>query len=496
MAFDSTPKGGDGGPPRRFRDLAAASGLLSAQQIESLETDRRQESGAANDLDDPAGADRALAELAVSQKLLTKFQARELLRGRTRFTLGQYRILDEIGRGGMGQVFKAEHGIMKRVVAVKVLPHSKMNAHTEAAFQREIRMLAELDHENIVRALDAGYDGNVHYLVTEYIAGRDLRRQVERHGPLDLQRAALVIAQAARGLAYAHRRGFVHRDVKPGNLLVTRDGRVKLLDLGLAGSLVDADSMKSGRRVGTPGYTAPEQIRAPQKVGPEADIYGLGCSLFFAVTGQPPFPGENREEKERRQLSGPLPSVRTIVPQIDDAFAAVISAMMRPSPSERIRTADAVIEQLRPWLTSAPVPFPVGQKGSMMPSSAAASSSLSGFDPTSFSELQLSAETVRDAFELDDTSVAPPGSRGGGANRKRGAARGSSRSWLSMGRQIVAAVLVASPMAVLGTVAAAVAAWAVPEFEVRPLWGGLATFLIVSVAHLAFSWFLGTRHRR
>lgn len=340
--------------PRPFRETALASGLVTATQVEAAEAELR--AGAA-----PQGAvshDQALADLLVAQGLLTPFQAEQMLVGRRKLTLGQYKILDAIGQGGMGRVFKAEHVMMGREVAIKVLPREKSTPETEAAFRREIRMLGRLDHDNLVRALDAGHDGKVYYLVTELIDGLDLRKQVRRYGVLDEVTAASVIVQAARGLAYAHEKGLVHRDVKPGNLLVTTDGRVKVLDLGLAGSIMEEESTRLGRVIGTMDYMAPEQIRAPDKAGPQADIYGLGCTLYYALVGEVPFPGGTREEKARRQLSEPPPPIRRFAPQASKAFCAVVEAMMQKDPADRVASAPAVIERLRPWTPDVPITMP------------------------------------------------------------------------------------------------------------------------------------------
>jgi serine/threonine protein kinase len=345
-------------PPRpsRFRETVLASRLVETDQLEAAEAEARI---AGRDPETaPADWDGAVADSLVARGLLTKFQARELLAGRTRFRLGHYTVLDEIGRGGMGQVFRAEHAMMGREVALKVLPRAKSTPEYEAAFQREIRVLARLDHENLVRALDAGHDAKVYYLVTELVAGLDLRRQVLKYGPLDELAAASVIAQAAHGLAYAHEQGLVHRDVKPGNLLVAQDGRVKVLDLGLAGSLLDAESTTTGRVVGTMDYMAPEQIRSPDTVGPAADVYGLGCTLYFALTGQVPFPGGTRKEKAQRQLTEMPPPLSQLVPHVDAELRRIVEDMMRKSSAERIGTAAEVIQRLRPWTPRTPVPMP------------------------------------------------------------------------------------------------------------------------------------------
>ena len=332
----------------RFRETALASGLIEESQLAAAERDCGIFMKATEA--EPETWDHAVADKLVAQGLLTPFQAREMLAGRRRFRLGQYTVLDEIGKGGMGQVFRAEHAMMGREVAVKVLPRAKSTPESEAAFRREMRMLGRLDHENLVRAFDAGYDAMVSYLVTELVPGIDLKRYVQKHGPLDEATAASVIAQAARGLAYAHDQGLVHRDVKPGNLLVMQDGRVKVLDLGLAGSQLEEESSRIGRVVGTMDYIAPEQIRAPDDVGPSADIYALGCTLYYAVTGRVPFPGGSRKEKMQRHLTEAPDPIRRLAPHLSEDFCRVIDDMMAKLPDQRVASANAVVERLRPWL--------------------------------------------------------------------------------------------------------------------------------------------------
>ena len=352
----SAPDPSTAPPVARFRETALASGLLQPGQVEAAEREVRLILDEA--ASEPVAWDQAVADKLVAQGLLTKFQAREMLVGRRRFRLGQYTVLDELGRGGMGQVFRAEHAMMGREVALKVLPRAKSTPEYEAAFQREIRVLARLDHEHLVRALDAGHDAKVYYLVTELVPGLDLRRQVLKYGPLDELAAASVITQAAQGLAYSHEQGLVHRDVKPGNLLVTQEGRVKVLDLGLAGSMLDAQSTSTGRVVGTMDYMAPEQIRSPDTVGPAADVYGLGCTLYFALTGQVPFPGGTRKEKAQRQLTETPTPLAQIAPHIDAELRRVVEDMMKKSPAERIGSAQEVVQRLLPWTPRSAVPMP------------------------------------------------------------------------------------------------------------------------------------------
>ncbi len=360
------------GPPARFRETALASSLVDSAAIDSAEEVVRTTLSAGSE---PTRWDQAMADVLVERGILTRFQATQMLAGRRKLTLGQYRILDVLGQGGMGQVFRAEHAMMGREVAVKVLPRAKSTPDTEAAFRREIRMLGRLDHPNLVRALDAGHDGKVYYLVTELVDGVDLRKQVLKYGTLDEVAAAAVVSQVARGLAYAHAEGLVHRDVKPGNILVTPAGRAKLLDVGLAGSVLESESTRLGRVVGTMDYMAPEQIRSPDTVGPAADVYGLGCTLYFVLAGQVPFPGGTRQDKARRQLTEAPAPIQKFAPGVSDAFCRVVEAMMDKDPVQRIGTADAVIEWLRPWTPDAPVPMGrrARPKSSRSPSSGRAS---------------------------------------------------------------------------------------------------------------------------
>jgi eukaryotic-like serine/threonine-protein kinase len=353
------PVGGQS-PPRpvpRFRETALASGVIDAGQIDACEQDVAKQLGAAGQAD-AVRWDAAVAECMVARQMLTPFQAEQLLAGRRKLTLGQYRILDELGRGGMGQVFRAQHVMMGRTVAVKVLPKAKSTSEAEAAFQREIRMLSRLDHDNLVRALDAGHDGKVYYMVTELVPGLDLRQQVLKYGKLDEIRAASVISQAALGLGYAHTQGLVHRDMKPANLLVTPDGVVKVLDLGLAGSVIEGEAMRIGRVVGTMDFMAPEQIRSVDTVGPPADIYAIGCTLYFAITGEVPFPGGTRQEKARRQLGEQPRAIRQLEPRVSADFCRVVEAMMQKDPGARPPSAQAVIELLKPWTPPSPLPMP------------------------------------------------------------------------------------------------------------------------------------------
>ena len=327
--------------PTEFRTAAMASGL-----VERVDLDEAEASLRAAGLRGPISGQH-LAEALVDLDRINRWQAEQLLAGRSRFNLGPYQIIDSIGQGGMGQVFRAEHTVMGRIVAVKVLPRHRSSPEAIHSFQREIRAQAQLDHENLVRALDAGHDGNVHYLVTEYVPGTDLRRLVRRAGPLHLDAAVSIIVQAARGLGHAHWRGLIHRDVKPGNVLVTPDGRAKVSDLGLASNFdTEAVDVESDKIVGTADYLSPEQIMSPERMTPASDIYSLGCTLYYAVTGKVPFPVGTPRDKARAHCRSQPIDPRRLNPSLSVDFADVIADMMAKDPAERIASTDEVIARL------------------------------------------------------------------------------------------------------------------------------------------------------
>ena len=296
-----------------FRNRVLASGLVTREQLDAT-VEGLSPAGESGVAQGQQISDEQLANRLVDEGLLNRWQATELLRGHSKFYLGPYRLLDSIGQGGMGQVYKAEHTIMGRIVAVKVLPLHKASPEAITGFMREIRAQAQLDHSNLVRALDAGYDRKVHYLVTEYVPGTDLRKLVRKQGRLSMSAAASIISQAAIGLEHAHECGLIHRDVKPGNILVTPDGRAKVSDLGLIAFLNNdpVPGWQKNKTVGTADYLSPEQIKSPDNLTPASDIYSLGCTLYYTVTGKVPFPGGTQRDKSIAHCrSRPLdPSLR------------------------------------------------------------------------------------------------------------------------------------------------------------------------------------------
>ncbi len=337
-----------------FCSSAIASGLTNAQQLEyctRIARHRQNQQGLPVDAPLP---DRLLADVLIEQETLTPYQADQLLEGRTKLNLGPYIITDWIGQGGMGQVFKGVHQLMGRECAVKVLPLARATQEARDSFRREIRMQAGLDCAYLVRAFDAGQDGNVHYLVTEYVPGMDLRRLVKSHGALPVQQAAKIIMHAALGLDYAHRKGLVHRDVKPGNILVTPSGDAKVSDVGLAGFTKDLlTDPRAGKIVGTTDYISPEQIRTPLMIQPASDIYSLGCTLYYAVCGKVPFPGGDTTSKLRRQLDETPWHPRRFAIDITEDFVDIIADMMEKDVSKRIANAAEVASRLEPWANEA-----------------------------------------------------------------------------------------------------------------------------------------------
>jgi len=368
-----------------FRRSALASGLLTVEQI--LEAEAAIRAGAG-----PIGTwtvvdDAALASKLVDLGRINRWQAEQLKVGRAKFNLGPYQVIDAIGQGGMGQVFKAEHRLMGRVVAVKVLPRHRSTPDAVASFTREIRAQAQLDHPNLVRAFDAGHDGNVYFLVTEYVPGADLRKLVRARGKLTMQDAATIISQAACGLGHAHSRQMVHRDVKPGNLLVTPDGLTKVSDLGLAAYLgiEDPDDPRAGRIVGTADYLSPEHITSPKNITAASDIYSLGCTLYYAVTGKVPFPGGTHRDKAKRHCEDIPLNPRRFNLELTDEFVDAIAAMMEKDPEKRLRSCDDVVRRLAPWASDS-VKYDITQS---VKTTNSAAPSLDDTAPGLFDELQV-----------------------------------------------------------------------------------------------------------
>jgi serine/threonine protein kinase len=301
-------------------------------------------------------ADSWAAQSLATQAGLTPFQARAICEGRLReLQIGNYDVLDKLGTGGMGTVYKARHRRMKRIVAVKVLSASLGNNKSFARrFQREVETVARLSHPNIVTAHDADVCEAGNYLVMEFIEGADLDRLVRLRGALSPRFAATLILQAARGLEHAHEQGVIHRDVKPANLLLDLAGSLKITDLGLVRSMdlfgetssEDSALTKSGGILGTVDFMPPEQAFNPSQVDHRADIYSLGCTLFFLVMARPPYLGETPMETLLLHKQESVPSLLHLhndMPfELDDLFKRMVAKL----PAERFATMSAVVRAL------------------------------------------------------------------------------------------------------------------------------------------------------
>lgn len=263
----------------------------------------------------------------------------------------RYRVVRLLGAGGMGAVYVAEHRAMQRTVALKVI--NRAATSSAAAIERfrcEVRAAARLSHPNIVTTHDAEDAGATHFLVMEYVEGVTLNRLVKERGPLPIAEACDTIRQAALGLQHAHERGMVHRDIKPDNLIRCADGRVKILDFGLAMLTAEGDNVTAPSTVvGTPDYMAPEQADNPRTTDIRADVYSLGGTLYFLLTGQPPYPGATPLSKIQAHREQPPPDVRRARPDTPLALAAVLERLLGKKPEDRYPSPAEVVRALAPF---------------------------------------------------------------------------------------------------------------------------------------------------
>ncbi|HEY1066551.1 MAG TPA: serine/threonine-protein kinase, partial [Pirellulales bacterium] len=276
--------------------------------------------------------------------LVTAWHNEKLIKGRYKgFFLGSYKLLGHIGTGGMSNIYLGEHVQMRRRVAVKVLPPTlTTNTSHLQRFIMESRVIASLDHPNIVRAYDIAHQGSFHYLVLEFVEGCDLRRTVEERGPLPYEEAADYVRQAADGLHHAHSKGVVHRDVKPANLLVDTEGIVKVLDMGLT-RIIDSNDPSltlahNEKLIGTVDYIAPEQANNSHNVDARADVYSLGCSFYFLLTGHPPFPDGSQTQRLMAHQQTPVKPIAEERPDCPPELWDVIQRMMAKKVKDRIQS--------------------------------------------------------------------------------------------------------------------------------------------------------------
>lgn len=367
-----------------FLELLRKSKLVEAERFEESVSKLQNEGLPAS----PA----QMAQVCFREGLVTQFQAEQLLQGKwRRFSLGKYQVLEKLGSGGMGQVYLCEHKLMRRRVAVKVLPTSKATDPASLArFYREARAVAALDHPNIVRAYDIDNDDKLHFLVMEHVDGSSLQQIIKNNGPLDPTRAAHYIRQSALGLQHAHEKaGLVHRDIKPGNILVDRNGIVKVLDMGLARFFHDEDddiTKKYDENVlGTADYLAPEQALESHAADIRADIYSLGGTFYFCLVGQPPFgEGSVAQKLIWHQTRQPKP-ITTFRDDVPAGMVQVLEKMMAKNREDRYSTPTELAEALSEW-TQVPIgPPPQTEMPVLSPALRAM---------PSFSDIRLAGEGV------------------------------------------------------------------------------------------------------
>jgi serine/threonine-protein kinase len=340
-------------PEPTIKSLAAAiqrSGLIGKEALAAAYDDWKRS--------EPAAADprHSFAQFLTARGQLSPWQVENLLAGKSQgFFIGRYKLLGHLGTGGMSSVYLAEHSLIRRQVAIKILPSSKAHDTMLAdRFSREVRATARLNHPNIVRAFDMGIHDALPYLVMEYVAGSDLKALVKKKGPLPLAMAANFVAQVACGLQHAHTHGLIHRDIKPANLVVNEHGIVKILDLGLA-RLDDAETAALTQAMpekimGTVDYLAPEQASDCHAVDHRADIYSLGCTFYFLLTGHPVFTEGTLAQRIARHQSQRPRDVRADRADCPHALAEICMRMLAKNPDDRYRSAAEIAVRIYRWL--------------------------------------------------------------------------------------------------------------------------------------------------
>ena len=320
-----------------------AAGLLSSDEVTKY------------DVEVNSGVD-ALLDRLVEEDRITTYQAEKFRDGQASdIYFGDYIVLEELGRGGMGTVLLARHRRMDREVAIKVLPVAALDSEAAIArFYQEVKVAAQLTHPNIVHAYDAGENLGIHYLVMEYVKGHDLARVLEQLGPIPASLAIDYLIQVAQGLEYAHRKGIIHRDIKPSNLLLDDEGKVKILDMGLArlgkgigGAEASMHLTTTGQVMGTVEYMSPEQAEDTRAADERSDIYSLGCTLYRLITGIAPFARDTVVKTILAHREDPIPDFKLhkhpeLAP-VDNLFRRMVAK----KPEDRIQNATMLVQELR-----------------------------------------------------------------------------------------------------------------------------------------------------
>jgi serine/threonine protein kinase len=350
------PSGVKQPPLDQFLKNVLRSGLTSREQVDAasraLPAEEREDS-------------EALSNQLIRMGQLTRFQAQKLLQGAVvGLVLGNFQILAPLGKGGMGSVYMARDSHTDQLVALKVLPpkRAKEEDRMRVRFQREMSLSRMLNHPQLARSFDAGVFQGVHYIAMEFIPGASLYKMVSSGGPLPVERAARLFIEVTKGLEYAHSQGLIHRDLKPSNILVTPNDHAKVLDMGLAiiqGEVANDRTIVGGQGyvVGTMDFLAPEQAEDAFNVDPRADIYSMGCSLYYVLAGRPPFAGGNALQKIMRHYTEEAVPLDKVNSEIPPAFAAIVKKMMAKKPSDRYPTMSAVRQDLLPWAKGKDLPL-------------------------------------------------------------------------------------------------------------------------------------------
>lgn len=329
-----------------FGRLVVDQGLVTSEEMqECIERQRLQIE---------ENNQRSLVELLVEAEYITRRQAARLQMVAEAERSGQqipgYKVLDSIGAGAMATVYKAKQLSLDRLVAIKVLP-KRFSTNTQfiERFYAEGRAAAQLNHPNIVQAYDVGKAGERHYFVMEFVDGRTVFDDITKAKRVPEKDAVDIAIQVAEALQHAHERGLIHRDVKPKNIMLTKSGVVKLADLGLARAVSDTEAAEAekGKAFGTPYYISPEQIRGEVKIGPPADIYSLGATLFHMVTGQVPFDGKNPSDVMHQHLKAELRRPDEVNPKLSSGLSQVIEMMMAKDSRKRYQQCKDLLVDLR-----------------------------------------------------------------------------------------------------------------------------------------------------
>lgn len=342
-------------PQNTFGQVAIELGFITADKVgQAIQVQRA--------LFEQQGLKKKLGEILLEKGWMTAQQVQKVYEEQGRrgvhSQIAGYKILQKIGQGAMGSVFKAHQVSMDRIVAVKVLsPQYAQNERFVERFFREARAVAKLNHPNIIQGIDVGVSNGVHYFAMEYVDGPTVGQLLKRGGALDEKRSINIILQIARALDHAHRLGLVHRDIKPENIMLTRSGVAKLCDLGLAKLSAQGDSGRTdpGASMGTPNYISPEQARGAEEVDIRADIYSLGATFYHMVVGEVPFPSENAAIAITKHLTEEVAPPNERNPLVSRDVSYVIVRMMQKDKAKRYQTPGEVVADLEKILAGQPV---------------------------------------------------------------------------------------------------------------------------------------------